>query len=107
VVCWFWKDVGKIQKFPQCGLQDISVWIDTISFFGFAKSDVAALHKVTFVWKNVPNGGALLDSFFRQVGYISLKIQKLQIIWNCTTYRKKIVGRKKQKMVQNTKLLRI
>jgi len=31
------------------------------SFFGHAKNQVAALHKVTFVWKNVQNGSASLN----------------------------------------------
>jgi len=39
-----------------------------------------------------------------QVGYM---LEKNQIIWNCTTYRKKIVSRKKEIMIQNTKLLTI
>jgi len=38
----------------------------------------------------------------RQVGYM---LEKIQTIWNYTTYRKKIMSRKKKKMVQNIKLL--
>jgi len=32
---------------------------------GFAKNQVVALHKVTFVLKKFPNGGAYLDEFFK------------------------------------------
>jgi hypothetical protein len=39
-----------------------------------------------------------------QVGYM---LENFQIIWNCTTYRKKIVSRKEERMIQNTKLLTI
>jgi len=40
----------------------------------------------------------------RHVGYM---LEKFEIIWNCPTYRKKIVSRKESRMIQNTKLLRI
>jgi len=42
--------------------------------------------------------------FLRQVGYM---LKKVQIIWNSTTCRKKIVSRKMSRMIQNTKLLTI
>jgi len=40
----------------------------------------------------------------RQVAYM---LGKIQIVWNCTIHRKKIVSGKKERMIQNTKLLRI
>jgi len=58
-----WKN---FQKFIPCGLQDISIWSDKSPFGGgLTKNWVAALYKVTFVWKNVQNGGASLDSFLK------------------------------------------
>jgi len=57
-----WK---KFQKFPSCRLLDNSVWSDKSPFFAPMKTRAAALHKVTFVWKYVQNGGASLDSFFK------------------------------------------
>jgi len=60
-----WKDVEKIPKFSPCRLQDISIWSDKNLFFDLAKNRAVALHKVTFVCKNVQNGGASLDSFFK------------------------------------------
>jgi len=38
-----------------------------------------------------------------QVGYM---FENFQIIWNYTTNRKKIVSRKMERMIKNTKLLR-
>jgi len=46
--------------------------------------------------------GALWIHSLGQVGYM---LEKIKTIWNCTTYRKKIMSRKKKKMVQNIKLL--
>jgi len=95
-----WEDLEKIQNFPPCRLQDIRVLSDKNPFFApvknRAKNRAAAFHKVTFVWKNVQNGGASLDSFFkihssRQSSYM---LENFQIIWNCSIYRKKIISRK-------------
>jgi len=54
----------KFQKFPLWGLQDINVLSDS-PFFGPTEHWEVALYKITFVWKNVQNGSASLDSFFR------------------------------------------
>jgi len=40
----------------------------------------------------------------RQVGYM---LENFQIIWSYTTYRKKVVSRKMERMIQNTELLTI
>jgi len=53
-----WK---KFQKFSPWWLQNISIWNDKNPFFGLVKTQVAALHKVTLIWKNVQNGGYFLD----------------------------------------------
>jgi len=60
-----WEHVEKIQKFPPCALEDMSFRIHNNPFFGPSKNRAAALHNVPFVWKNVQNGGASLDSFFK------------------------------------------
>jgi len=53
----------KFQKFLPRGLQDISIQIHFKHFIGLAKNRASALHKLTFLRKNVQNGGASLDSF--------------------------------------------
>jgi len=60
-----WENVEKIQKFPLCGLEDISLWIDKNSFLGLIKNRAVALQEVTIVWKDVFVSGASLDSFFK------------------------------------------
>jgi len=55
---------------------------------GPTKNRVAALHKVTFVSKNVLNGGASLDSFFKAIWLHALKFSDYLELYN-TTYRKK------------------
>jgi len=60
-----WKDKEKIQKFSQCGLQDISTWSDKNPLLGPIKIQATTLHMVTFVWKNVQNSGYFLDSIFK------------------------------------------
>jgi len=72
----------KFQKYPLCGLQDISVWIDKNHFFNPPKNQVAALHKVTFAWKNAQNGGASLDSFFKASWLYSWKISNHLELYN-------------------------
>jgi len=56
----------KIQKLPLYRLQDISVWSDKYLFFGPEKKPCSYTSQGYFVWKNVKNGGAPLDSFFRE-----------------------------------------
>jgi len=81
--------VIKFQKKLTRGLQDISIQIYSNHFFGPTKNKAAALHKLEKMSKIV----VLLRILFpRQVDYM-LKI--FHINWNCTTYRKKIVSRKK------------
>jgi len=58
------EDVEKVHKYSHCGLQDISFWIDKNPFFCPAENPIA-LHKITFIWKNVQNSGAFLGSFFK------------------------------------------
>jgi len=90
--------VEKIQNFSPYRLQDISVWSDKNSFLGPAKIWVVALHKVTFEWKNVQNSGHSLDSFFKESWLHAWKFWNritFQIIWNCITFRRKIVSRNK------------
>jgi len=50
----------KFQKFLQCRLQDISIWSDKNLFGGPMKKEAIAHHKVTYVLKNVQNGGTSL-----------------------------------------------
>jgi len=57
-----WK---KFQKIPPCGLQVMSFRIHKNPIFYPTKTRAGALHKLTFVWKNVQNGGESLDSFFK------------------------------------------
>jgi len=56
-----WKD---FRNFHHVNCKILMFWSDNL-FFGPPKEGVAALHKVTFVWKNVQNGGASLDSYFK------------------------------------------
>jgi len=86
-----WKDLKKIQKFPPCRLQDISVWIDKNPFIGPTKNMAATIHKVTFVWINIHIGGASLGSFFKANWLYDWNHLEL---YN-TTYRKKILAGKK------------
>jgi len=77
----------------------------TISnFFGPAKHWATTLQKATFVGKISKLVVTLCIHSSRQVAYM---LEKFEIIWSCTTYRKKIVSRKKYRMIQNTKLLRV
>jgi len=59
------KNEEKFQNFPPCRLQDISVWSDKNPIFAPAKIQAAVLQKITFVWKNVQNGGYSLISLFK------------------------------------------
>jgi len=52
------EDVEKISEFT-------SIWSDKNPFSGLAKTWAAVLHKFTFVWKNVQNGGYSLNFFFK------------------------------------------
>jgi len=87
-----WK---KFQKFPPCELQDISVRSDKSRinpFFGPSKIQAAALHKFILVLKMSKMVVTLWIHSSKKVGYM---LENFQIIWNCPTYRKKIVSRKK------------
>jgi len=57
----------KFERFPlyiECMILTwFEFWSDKNPFGGPKKNWTATLHIVTFVWKNVQNGGASLDSF--------------------------------------------
>jgi len=46
--------------------RDISISSDKIPFFVTTKTQAIAFYKVTFVLKNVQNGGAPLHLFFKE-----------------------------------------
>jgi len=48
------------KKFPPHRLQDTNFQIHRNPFFGPMKNQATILYKLTFVWKNVQNGGASL-----------------------------------------------
>jgi len=98
------KSEKKIRNFHRVDCKILAFDVIKIFLRTLQKNWAATLHKVTFVWKNVQNHGALGIHFSSQVGYM---LEKIQIIWNCTTYRKNIISRKKLRMIQNTKLFRI
>jgi len=87
--CWFekmWK-IFKNSHHVDCKI--LAFEVTKNPFFGPAKEQAAALHKVTFVCKNIQNGSVCLDSFFKKFGCM---LEKFQISCNCTTYRKEIVS---------------
>jgi len=84
-----WEDVKKIQNFPLCRLQDISVWSDKSPFGGLAKNRATALHKVTYIFMK-----KCFVWFILQGKLDTCMLKKFKIIWNCTTYKKKITPRK-------------
>jgi len=57
--------VKKNSEIPPYRLQDITVSSDKILFFALAKIQVAAVHKVISLLKNVQNGCNFLESFFK------------------------------------------
>jgi len=61
-----------------------------------------ALHKVTFVWKNIQDDGYSFDSCFSASWLHAWKNSDNLELYNI----EKIVRRKEYRMVQNTKLLK-
>jgi len=87
-----WEDEEKFQKFQPCRLQGISIWIDKNPFGGLMKNWAATLHKVTFLWKNVPNSIYSLDSFFKASWLHAWKFSDHLELYNIY---EKIISRKK------------
>jgi len=79
-----WEDVKRIQKFPPCRLHDISLSSD--------KNPDNCTSQGQIIMKKCPKWLQPLVRIILQGKLVACK--KIQIIWNCTTYRKKIVRRK-------------
>jgi len=60
-----WEDVEKISEISTAWIARYELLNSQTFFFCLVKKRATALHKLTFVWKNVQNGGASLDSFFK------------------------------------------
>ena len=99
--CWFENIQNKIQKFH---FVDISIWSERNYFFAFQK--IGQLHFKMFDLYEIMSKMVvtLWIHFSIQLGYM---LENFQIIWNCTTYMKIFVSRKKSRMIRNTKLLTI
>jgi len=74
--------VEKISEFPLHGLQDMNFQILKNPFLGPAKTQAVALHKHTFIQKNVQNGGASLESFFKASWLHARKISDYLELYN-------------------------
>jgi len=101
--CWFGKMWEKIQNLPLCGLQDMSIWIHQNLYSG--PVETRHLH----LWR--PNlhekVSKIVDTLWiHSLGQVCFMLEKNQIIWNFTTYRKIKYSTKEYIMVQNKELLR-
>jgi len=77
-----WK---KFQKFPLCGLQDMSFQIHKNPFWGLAKN--RQLHFTSsHLYEKMPQMVVLLWIF--SSSQVSYMLENFQIIWNCTCRKK-------------------
>jgi len=94
--------VKKIQKFHRVDCKIIAFEVTNILYLALQKKEQLHFTRSHLYEKMYKMVVLLWIHSLRQVGYM---LENFQIIWNCTTYREKIVSRKMLRMIQNIKLL--